>query len=127
MSRTDCAKARYISLETFKRDGNGVKTPVWCAPLDDDIVVFSEARAFKVKRLRRDAKICVAPCDIRGKVLGEWCSGTGEIVESDAEQARAYDALHEKYGWQMWMADFFSTLSGRIKGRAVLKLTLDAD
>lgn len=127
MSRQAYADASYISLETFKRDGNGVKTPVWCAPLDDDIVVFSESRAFKVKRLRRDAKIRVAPCDVRGKVIGEWCSGTGQIVELDAEQSRAYQALHKKYGWQMWMADFFSTLSGRIKGRAVLKLTLDAD
>ena len=127
MSRTNCANARYISLETFKRDGNGVKTPVWCAPLDDDVVVFSEARAFKVKRLRRDAKIRVAPCDARGKRLGDWCTGTGQIVESKAEQSRAYAALHEKYGWQMWIGDFFATLSGRINRRAVLKLSLDPD
>jgi len=127
MSRTDCANARYISLETFKRDGNGVKTPVWCAPLDDDIVVFTEASAFKVKRLSRDSKIRVAPCDVRGKVRGAWCSGTGLLVEAESEALRAYAALHKKYGWQMRVTDFFSTLSGRIKGRAVLKLTLNAD
>lgn len=124
---TSYADARYISLETFKRDGSGVKTPVWCAPLDDKIVVFSEAKAFKVKRLRRDPRIRVAACNVRGRVHGAWCAGTGQIVDSESEQSRAYAALHEKYGWQMRVTDFFSSLSGRIDGRAVLILSLDAD
>lgn len=127
MPHPDCADARYISLETFKRDGSGVKTPVWCAPLDDKIVVFSEAKAFKVKRLRRDPRIRVAACGVRGRVHGVWCSGTGQIVDSASERSRAYAALHEKYGWQMRVTDFFSRLSGRIDGRAVLILSLDAD
>src|ERR1700729_2183968 len=46
------AAERYISLETFKRDGGGVKTPVWAAPLDGALVVFSAGDSFKVKRLR---------------------------------------------------------------------------
>ncbi len=124
MSKERYADARYISLETFKRDGGGVKTPVWCAPLDGQIVVFTEAKAFKVKRLRRNAKIRVARCDVRGKVRGAWCSGTGRITDSQSEQDFAYAALHKKYGWQMRVTDFFSTLSGRINHRAVLILTL---
>ena len=127
MSGQTYADASYISLEPFKRDGNGVKTPVWCAPLDGKIVVFTEAKAFKVKRLRRDSKIRVACCDMRGKVRGEWCMGTGRISDSQAEQDQAYAALREKYGWMMKLTDFFSTLSGRIHGRAILVLTLDVD
>ncbi len=127
MPEPSYADARYISLETFKRDGNGVKTPVWCAPLDENIVVFTEAEAFKVKRLRRDPKIRVARCDVRGKVRGAWCSGTGRVADSSAEEERAYAALHRKYGWLMRMTDFFSTLAGRINGRAVLILTLNDD
>lgn len=127
MSRQTYADASYISLETFKRDGNGVKTPVWCAPLDDKIVVFTEAKAFKVKRLNRDPKIRVARCDIRGKVRGEWCTGTGRVSDSQSEQDLAYAALHKKYGFLMKITDFFSTLSGRIHGRAILILTLDVD
>ncbi len=127
MSNERYADARYISLETFKRDGGGVKTPVWCAPLDGQIVVFTEAKAFKVKRLRRNAKIRVARCDVRGKVRGTWCSGTGRIADSQSEQDFAYAALHKKYGWQMHVIDFFSTLSGRINGRAVLILTLNLE
>jgi hypothetical protein len=124
MSNERYADARYISLETFKRDGSGIKTPVWCAPLDGQIAVFTEAKAFKVKRLRRNAKIRVARCDVRGKVRGTWCSGTGRIADSQFEQDLAYAALQKKYGWQMRVTDLFSTLSGRINHRAVLVLTL---
>ena len=95
MSKERYADARYISLETFKRDGGGVKTPVWCAPLDGQIVVFTEAEAFKVKRLRRNPKIRMARCDVRGKVRGTWSSGTGRIADSQFEQDLAYAALQK--------------------------------
>ena len=26
---------KYLSFETFRRNGTGVSTPVWCVPLDD--------------------------------------------------------------------------------------------
>ena len=125
MTQPNYADATYISLETFKRDGTGVKTPVWCAPLDGKIVVFTEGDAWKVKRLRRDPKIRVARCDMRGKVSGSWRSGTGEVVDSKQVEAAAYAALQKKYGWLMRLTDFFSTLSGRINRRAVLLLELD--
>ncbi len=125
MPQEPYADARYINLETFRKNGRGVKTPVWCAPCGDEIAIFSERKAGKVKRLRNDTRIRVARCDVRGKVRGEWCEGQGRIVESAEEEKRAYEALHRKYGWQMAMADFFSTLSGRIKGRAVVMLRLD--
>lgn len=125
MPEENPADASYISLETFKRDGTGVKTPVWCAPVNDEIAIFTEGAAFKVKRLARDPRVRVARCDMRGKILGPWHDGTGRIVDSAAEEKRAYAALHEKYGWIMWLTDVMSTLSGRIKRRKVLLLKLD--
>lgn len=120
------ADASYINLETFKRDGTGVRTPVWCAPLGDEIVIFSEAKAGKVKRLRNDARIRVACCNVWGRVQGQWRHGSGRIVDSPTQEAEAYRALRDKYGWQMRLLDFASTRSGRIHGRAVLLLTLDS-
>src|SRR3954453_5226920 len=90
---TPLASEKYISLETFKKDGNGVKTPVWVAPLDGKLVVFSEGQAFKVKRLRRDPRFRAAACDMRGKVRGPWYPGKGRIVEDPAEIARMLEAL----------------------------------
>jgi PPOX class probable F420-dependent enzyme len=115
----------YISLETYKRDGTGVKTPVWCAPLDDTIVIFTEGKSFKVKRLRRNTRVRVAACDVRGTLQGDWSEGAAEIVESAEEEKRAYAALHRKYGWQMKTLDFFSTLACKIGKRKVLRVRLD--
>jgi PPOX class probable F420-dependent enzyme len=117
------ADERYISLETFKKDGDGVKTPVWTAPLDGKLVVFSAADAFKVKRLRRDPHARVAACDMRGKVRGEWREATGRILEDPADIERAHSALRKKYGWQMATGDFFAGLTGRSKKRAWLEIS----
>ena len=46
----------YVSLLSWKRDGSGVETPVWAAPLDGKLVVFTLKDSFKVKRVRRNPK-----------------------------------------------------------------------
>jgi PPOX class probable F420-dependent enzyme len=118
------AEETYINLESFKKDGSGVKTPVWCAPLEDKIVVFTEGESFKVKRVRRNAQVRVAKCDVRGKVLGPWQDGTCTVLQNPEREARAYAALRRKYGLQMRMLDFFSKLAGKINKRAVLEISL---
>jgi PPOX class probable F420-dependent enzyme len=120
------ADERYVNLESFKRDGNGVLTPVWCAPLDGNIVVFSAGSAYKVKRVRRNPRVRVAACDVRGKLRGAWHEGSCVIVEDPAQQERAYAALRAKYGWQMKLTDFFAGLTGRKSQRAVLEITLQS-
>jgi PPOX class probable F420-dependent enzyme len=122
-ARPPLADETYISLETFKKDGTGVKTPVWAAPLDGTLVVFSAGDAYKVKRLRRDPRVRVAACDVRGNVRGEWQGGTGRIIEDTAHVERALAALRAKYGWQMKVGDFFSGITGRKARRAYLELS----
>ena len=117
--------AQYINLETFKKSGDGVKTPVWAAPLEGKLVVFTEGKAFKVKRIRNNSKVRVAPCDVRGKVLGGWHEGTARVVDGDAAFAqRAYAALTGKYGWKMRTLDFFSSLAGKKDKRALIEISL---
>jgi PPOX class probable F420-dependent enzyme len=115
---------RYINLETFKKDGNGVKTPVWAAPLDGKLVIFTAGESYKVKRVRRNPKARAAACDVRGRVRGDWLEGTCRVVEDADTQSRIHDALRKKYGWQMAIGDFFATISGRKSKRAYLELTL---
>jgi PPOX class probable F420-dependent enzyme len=118
------ADARYINLESFKKNGEGVKTPVWCAPLEGGIVIFSEGQAYKVKRVRNNPKVRVAECDVRGKLLGDWHDGTAKVVSDPTREAQAYAALRKKYGIQMAVLDFFSGLAGKKKKRAVLEISL---
>ena len=74
------AGERYFNLETFKKDGTGVKTPVWFAEVDGAFVVFTDGTSYKVKRVRRDAKARIAACDVRGNVHGPWFDVRAEIM-----------------------------------------------
>ena len=119
--------AEYISLRSYKRDGNPVDTPVWCAPLRGKLVVFTLRESYKVARIRRDPRVQVALCDVRGKVLGPWAAGTCAAIERGAaEEADAYAALIAKYGWKMRLGNFFSGLVGRKRRRVVLAISLSS-
>jgi len=115
---------RYLNLETFKRDGSGVKTPVWFAHVDDRLVIFTESKSYKVKRLRRNTKVRVAACGARGAIKGPWFEGTGTLVNDDPGREKvAYDALLAKYGWQMRLTNFASRVAGRINARKIIEVT----
>lgn len=118
------ADEQYVNLETFKKDGTGVKTPVWAAPLDGRLVVFTDGTSYKVKRIRNNAKVRVAACDGRGRVRGDWLDGTARILDDPAQIERAHAALRGKYGFIAAVTDFFARLSGRIRRRAYLEIAL---
>jgi len=116
----------YISVRSYKRDGSPVDTPVWCAPLDGKLVIFTLRESYKVKRIARQPRVQVAACDLRGALLGPWHDGSCRAVTDTEHVARAYAALREKYGWKMYIGDFFSSLSGRRKRRLVMEITVGA-
>jgi PPOX class probable F420-dependent enzyme len=87
---------KYISLETFKRSGEGVKTPVWFVLHDGVLYVYTEADSWKVKRIRNNPRVRVAPCTMRGRVTGPWIEGTASLVEGD-ERRTADRLLNRKY------------------------------
>lgn len=116
---------RYLSLVTFRRNGQPVATPVWFARHGRRLYVFTAASSWKVKRLRNDARIRVAPCGPRGAIRGEWIDGRGIRRDDTAIERTAYAALRAKYGLAMRVLDFFSKLSGRIDQRAILELELE--
>lgn len=115
---------QYVNLETFKKDGSGVKTPVWAAPLDGKLVVGTDARTYKVKRVRNNPKVRVAACNASGqKILGPWLEGSARVLDA-GEAARANAALNAKYGWQRRTFEFFAKLVGRIKEPVYIEITV---
>lgn len=107
--------SRYLLLTTVKRDGSEVGTPVWFAASDGSLVAMSEATAWKVKRLRRNPKATVAPCDVRGRVHGPAIAVVGEVL-GEAESAQARSALHRRYGSALDAIDVVGRI--RARGRA---------
>ncbi|MEY4578840.1 MAG: hypothetical protein RL701_3543 [Pseudomonadota bacterium] len=122
---TTFGDAKYVSLRSFKRDGQPIDTPVWFAVDGERMVVFTDGTSYKVKRVRRNPNVQLAVCDFRGKLLGDWHTATCRLVENDAVRiAGAYDALNRKYGLVMRLGTVFSTLAGRVKRRLILELAL---
>jgi PPOX class probable F420-dependent enzyme len=118
------ASAKYISLETFRKTGVGVRTPVWFAAdpvLPQSFYVYSEADAGKVKRIRNNPRVRVAPCDVRGNLRGEWVDAQSRIIEG-AEAEKGQELLRQKYGWMKRIGDFFSRLMGH--KQALLRITI---
>lgn len=116
--------ADYINLATYRKNGTLVETPVWVAPLDGRLIVFTLRESYKVKRVQNNPKVRVARCDVRGKLRGEWMEGTCRVVDDREHEKRAYAALRKKYGLMMLLGDIGSTLTGRIKRRVILEVTV---
>jgi len=112
----------YLNLATFKRNGDEVRTPMWFVSIGAVIYLFTDGTSYKVKRLRRDPRVRIAPCNASGKVSGEWKEGTGELIDDAVTAARVYAELKREYGWQMRLLDLISTLGGRIGRRAIIAL-----
>jgi PPOX class probable F420-dependent enzyme len=118
------AGAKYLNLETFRKTGMGVRTPVWFAAdpaAPDSFYVYTLPDAGKVKRIRNNPKVRVAPCDIRGNLRGAWVDARARICEAE-EAAKGQELLRSKYGWMKIVGDFFSRLRGRTQ--VVLQVTL---
>ena len=116
---------RYISLETFKKDGAGVKTPVWFAEVGGKLYVVTDGTSYKVKRVRRNPNAKVAACDMSGKrITSSWFDAKVDVVFPGAELEAAHKALRSKYGIQMKLLDFGSKLGGRYERRAYLRISV---
>jgi PPOX class probable F420-dependent enzyme len=94
------ARARYLSLRTFRRDGRAVDVPVWFV-LDDGRLWFrTKSDTAKVRRIERNASVEVRASDWRGRATtADGLHGTARVLAGEeAEQANR--RLHRRYGWK---------------------------
>ena len=111
---------KYLNLETFKKSGEGMKTPVWFAadPASDlasdaaRLYAYTIGNSGKVKRIRNNGRVRIAPCDMRGNLLGEWVEARAEIVAgADAEYGNRL--LNKKYWPWKQLLNFFASFGRR--------------
>ena len=107
------SKEKYLSIETYRKNNQPVKTPVWFVIKNDLIYVVTRDQTGKVKRLRNNQQVKIATCTIRGKIIGQWISGTAKIL-TDKETQDAVKWRDEKYGFMAKIAKFLSKSKGEL-------------
>lgn len=120
----DLAKAQYILLTTFTKDGRPKPTPVWAVAdpeRGDRLLVISEGKAWKVKRIRNTPRVTLATCTMRGVPTSEAVEGTAAILDK-SHNAAVYDAIGKRYGLVGKVFNFFSKLRGGMENNVGLEL-----
>lgn len=115
------ANQKYLNLESYRKTGAAVATPVWFAQDGNEIYVYSLAEAGKVKRIRNNPRVRVMPCDYRGGPKGEWVEATARIIDG-AEAAKAQRLLDKKYGLMKKIGNVFSTIMKRSRAAIVIRV-----
>jgi uncharacterized protein len=87
---------KYISLATFRKNGEAVYTPVWFGEDNDRLYVKSRSDSGKYKRICNNPQVRIAPCTMRGKITGPEIAATARILPSE-DWPRAQSALEKKY------------------------------
>ncbi|HTB70426.1 MAG TPA: PPOX class F420-dependent oxidoreductase [Solirubrobacteraceae bacterium] len=93
----EIARHKRALVVTFKRDGTPVPTPVWAAVADGRAYVRSERSSGKLKRVRRDPRLLIAPCTVRGEPLGAPLEAMARVL-APGEELVAERALARRYG-----------------------------
>jgi PPOX class probable F420-dependent enzyme len=106
---------KYLNLETFRKNGQAVRTPVWfaaepAADVPQTLYVYSTADSGKAKRIHNNSRVRLAPCDMRGNLRGDWFDARAIIITGD-EATRGMLLLNQKYFPWKQLLGFFASFS----------------
>jgi PPOX class probable F420-dependent enzyme len=93
---TTAFPGKYLSITSFRRDGTGKATPVWFVQEGGRLLVETDAGSYKVRRIRRNPRVIVAPCGPTGRFRGAPVTATAELLP-DAETGRVERLMARKY------------------------------
>jgi PPOX class probable F420-dependent enzyme len=122
---------RYLSLTSFKRDGTGVATPLWFVNDGSRLLALTDLHSAKVRRIRRDPHVLVAPCRGDGKLQGEPIPARAEVLTATADLERVQKRLMERYRLSYRVVMLAYKVGRRLRGQptvpdgAALALTLE--
>ena len=97
----DLAKAQYILLTTFTKDGRPKPTAIWAAPRGDGLVAISQEKSWKVKRIRNTPRVTLAICDPRGKPKSDSIEAVARVLDK-SEAMAVQRAVNKRYGVLGW-------------------------
>jgi uncharacterized protein len=92
------SREQYLNIETFRKSGVGIKTPVWFVADGGNIYVRTVADSGKVKRIRNNGNVNIAPCRQDGTPTGDWLPAFAIEVRDDEVDRKVDRLLDKKYG-----------------------------
>ncbi len=119
------SESKYISISTTRKNGEKIATPVWVTREADALYVITGAESGKVKRIRNNPQVEVAPCDARGRRKGDVVAGTVEILDADGTEA-VRSRVSKRFGLMYKVLTLMEKVRGSGDGRVGLKITVDA-
>jgi PPOX class probable F420-dependent enzyme len=95
----------FLSLTTFRKDGQPVTSIVRFAQDGDRLYVLGSASADFVERIRANAQVEVAPCNERGEIAGHAIEAMAVILTRDkaAVARRAFSSRSFGERLRQWM------------------------
>ena len=114
---------KYINIETFRKNGQGVKTPVWFAKNGEFFYVWTEADSGKAKRIRRDGAVKIVPATASGKPLGKWVAAQATADASPDSLGHITKLMQKKYGLSFYAFGLMGKL--RKANYTAIKLKID--
>ena len=102
---------KYINLETYKKDGTPVRTPVWFVIDDDLIYVITMDSTGKVKRLKNNHDVRIVLCSFKGEPKNEWIKGKAEKITGEKADI-AIKLRKKKYGMSARLIGLFTSQKG---------------
>jgi uncharacterized protein len=106
----ELARHKYINVETYKKSGEAVRTPMWFMVDNNLIYVVTSADTGKAKRLRNNPAVRIVPSGYNGEPKGEWIDGKARFAEG-SEAKHAIQLRKKKYGLQATLVGMFRQAS----------------
>ena len=116
---------KYLNLETYRRSGEKIHTPVWFVESGGLLFFLTRADSGKVKRLKHNPQVMVAPCKMNGEVTGDWLHGEATLVESEESIKAIKSMFDQKYGAMARISNTFTKLQK--KKRVFIKVRLSEE
>ena len=104
---------KYINLETYKKDGTSIRTPVWFVIDKDLIYVITRDSTGKVKRLGNNQNVRIVPCSFKGEPKNDWVKGKTEMITGE-EADKAIKLRKKKYGMFARLIGIFTSQKGSL-------------
>ena len=105
-------RQKYLNLETFRKSGESMKTPVWFVQDGETLYVCTVANSGKVKRIRNNGRVNIALCKMDGKVSGVWVPALAREITDPEISTKVNRMLGRKYGLMKKLFDNQRTQKG---------------